>query len=305
METKAIPVTIVYFGAKPNYLKFALQSAANFNKTVVLIGDQANKDLWKNHWDTTPIECSKYQAFLKNYIHMSTNSQEFEIACFKRFFYLEQWMEKNDIKKAFLLDGDIMTFANYSEQIDSVLLNNCIATLITPENQPYLRFTSSPHFSYWTFEGLKDFTNFCTEAYTNNILNKLQEKYQWHINNNLIGGICDMTLLYLWSEGNSQVASLNRVINDMTVDTNINVSSNYFDNEYRMQFGAKKLIFKKGIPYGYNQILNKEIQFLCIHCQGKAKALMKFFYYQKLRNFYYLPKIIAKIKLQLKSLIRR
>ena len=55
IETLEIPVIIAYFGGKPNYLKFALKSAANFNNTVVLIGDDTNKSFWRNHWNTTHI----------------------------------------------------------------------------------------------------------------------------------------------------------------------------------------------------------------------------------------------------------
>jgi hypothetical protein len=49
IETLEIPVIIAHFGGKPNYLKFALKSAADFNNTVVLIGDDTNKSFWRNH----------------------------------------------------------------------------------------------------------------------------------------------------------------------------------------------------------------------------------------------------------------
>jgi hypothetical protein len=132
-----------------------------------------------------------------------------------------------------LLDGDIVTFADYSEQVYSNFSNDYIAALMTTKNQDNSRWVSSPHFSYWTLEALEDFTNFCIEAYSNkNILDKLEEKYQGHIENNKPGGICDMTLLYLWSKDNPKVANPTRVMNNMTLDININSSTNYLEDEY-------------------------------------------------------------------------
>ena len=53
-----------------------------------------------------------------------------------------------------------------------------------------------------------------------------------------------------------------------------------------MRGGFKKFIFKDGVPYGFNKILGKEIRFLCVHCQGKAKRLMKFLPRNGRRRFY-------------------
>lgn len=63
-----------------------------------------------------------------------------------------------------------------------------------------------------------------------------------------------------------------------------------------MQFGIKKFIFKKGIPYGYNKILKKKIKFICIHCQGRAKYLMRYIYSKSLRNLYYLRQLVLETR---------
>lgn len=197
IETLEIPVIIAHFGGKPNYLKFALKSAANFNNTVVLIGDDTNKDFWQNHWDTTLVEFDKFQDFQKYYVQMSDYSKKYEMAFWKRMFVLEKWMEDNGYKRIFLLDSDSMTFADYSEEVYPILPNDCISALMTRINQEdNFRWASSCHSSYWTLEALEDFTNFCIEAYRNkNIRDKLQAKWQWHINNHKPGGVCEMTLL--------------------------------------------------------------------------------------------------------------
>jgi hypothetical protein len=275
----------------------------------VLIGNDTNKGFWGNHWDTTLVEFDKYQNFQKSYVQMSDYSGIYEIAVWKRMFVLEEWMKENGYQRVFLLDSDIMTFANYSEEVYPVLPNDCIAALMTstPKNQDTnFRWASTTSFSYWTLEGLENFTDFCIEAYSNkNIRDKLEAKWQWHIDNHKPGGICDMNLLYLWSKDNPKVANLTSTMNDMTSDYNINSSTNYLEDEYEVQFGLKKLIFKNGIPYVYNKKLNKEIKFLCIHCQGNAKSVMRFLYYKQLRDFYYIGKIVSVTKAKVKLLIKK
>ena len=306
MNKLEIPVIFTHFNQQPNYLKFALKSAKNLNETVVLVGDDTNEKFWENHWNTTQIVSDKYEHFQKSYVHMSTNPQQFELFCFKRFFYLEEWMKNKEEKKVFLLDSDVISFANYSDQAYTNVIgdNNYIAALMTPKYEREFQWASSPHFSYWTIEGLEDFTSFCMEAYNNkSIRGKLEQKFKWHIENNKSGGICDMTLLYLWSQNNPKVANFSKVINDMTVEHCINVSENYLEDEYQMQLGVKKIIFKKGIPYGFNKNLNKEIRFLGIHCQGTAKILMRFFYYENLRPFYLTGKLVEIIKTKTKFFI--
>ena len=71
-----------------------------------------------------------------------------------------------------------------------------------------------------------------------------------------------------------------------------------------MQLEIKKIIFRDGIPYGFNRILNEEIRFLGIHCQGTAKILMRFFYYKNLRSFYLVAKIVEIIKTKTKFFIQ-
>ena len=304
MNNSEIPVIISHFNQQPTYLKFALKSAANFNKNVVLIGDKSNKDFWENHWDVTSIESEKYQAFQKFHVQMSFYPKKYEDSFWKRMFMLEEWMRQNDVKQAFLLDSDVITFGNYSTELAPILFDNYIASLMTCENQDNFRWASSCHFSYWTLEGLEDFTTFSIEAYSNQEIRKqLEAKWKWHNDNHQPGGVSEMTLLYLWSTDNPKVANSSKVINNMTIDHSINTSTNYSENEYQMQLEIKKIIFRDGIPYGFNKILNKEIRFLGIHCQGTAKILMRFFYYENLRPFYLTGKLVEIIKTKTKFFI--
>lgn len=292
-----LPVIITYFNGSPSYLIYALKSAARMNNEVVLIGDQTNRNVWKNHWDTTQVKSKKWDHFMKCYVQMSDYTKKYDIGCWKRIFLLEKWMNKKDVKKVFMIESDVVSFTNYSRRVYPFLPDDCISALMTPERQGISVWAASTHFSYWTINALEDFTNFCIDAYDNeNIKAKLAAKYQWHITNRMPGGVTEMTLLYLWSENNPKVFNLCRVLNDMTIDLASTSSDNYFQDEYQMHSGLKRFIFKNGIPYGYNNILKKEIEFGCIHCQGWAKSTMRFLYSKIARRFYSLIVPIIKHK---------
>jgi hypothetical protein len=293
-----IPVVVAHFGTKPDYLRIALESAARFNRHVVLIGDAANKGFWNNHWETVPSKIQKFCEFEKHYIHMSTFSQVYEVSCFKRLFALEEWMKINSYERAFHLDSDLMTFANYPDVVCPTLPKGTIATLMTMEKQDEnFMWSTSCHFSYWTIEALRDFTNFCINAYKDKtILDQLKSKWQWHVENGKGGGITDMTLLYFWAKDNPKVLNFTNVIHGMTADYNFNLSAQYYFDEYETSFGLKKFTFKDGIPYGYNRRLKTWVRFLCVHCQGAGKYAMPFLNNEFLKKYYVLTRIFYRIK---------
>jgi len=96
-----------------------------------------------------------------------------------------------------------------------------------------------------------------------------------------------MTLLHLWAEKNSTtVFNLAKAINNSVPDGGITISTNYFDDAYEMRGGFKRLVFRNGVPYGFNKILNQEIQFWCLHCQGDSKRIMWLLQCRGLRTYF-------------------
>jgi hypothetical protein len=87
-----IPVVIAHFGNQPEYLKYALELAAQWNQTVVLLGDDQNKNFWPHHASITGVELPKWQEFQKVYVKLSNYDEFYENACWLRMFALENWM---------------------------------------------------------------------------------------------------------------------------------------------------------------------------------------------------------------------
>jgi hypothetical protein len=141
------------------------------------------------------------------------------------------------------------------------------------QRQSNYRWSAAGHVSYWTELGLARFCDLIDHIYTHR-LDKLEEKWNWHQRTKTPGGICDMTLLWLFSREN-EIPILTRVRDDTTFDENINISENHLPNEYRMHEGYKEITWRGHQPYGYNLVLRKPIRFNALHFQGTAKELMK------------------------------
>jgi hypothetical protein len=282
------PTLIPFVVRCPDYVKVALRSADDFRNDVVLLGDAANRESWKNHWDSTRASLPKWRQFTDSYVHMSAASQSFEMTVWRRPFVIEHWMKEHGVRGAFVMDADTVTFADYSRTVLPALPRGCAAALMTCEDQSGFDWATSLHFSYWTFEAIADFASFCVEAYRDaGILERLRAKYRWHLENRQPGGICDMTLLHFWRERNEgRTWNAARVWDGMVADLAVTAGDNCFKREYAMRGGFKKLTFKNGVPYGFNTILGQPIRFLYVHCQGSAKPLGKFLYNPVLRHVY-------------------
>ncbi|MEQ9671210.1 hypothetical protein [Coleofasciculus sp. G2-EDA-02] len=285
----SIPIVIFHVGYR-DYLELALKAAKKYNNDVVLIGDEANEKIWCDHFNVKDFNIFYEKSFPNIYNHLSDNSVEFEMLCFQRFFVIQEWMKKNEIHKIFMLDSDVLLFSELSKSIYSRFLQqqDCIAALSIPKVQEPYKWAVFCHTSYWTYDGIKSFTDFCISTYKSN-LELLQKKYEWHLSNQIVGGICDMTLLYLWSKEQKKIFNLAKVYENTTIDTLITSSANWDVDEYDLNFlGIKHIKFQNGIPYSFNNKLGKDVAFLSIHCQGSAKKYMRFFANDHLRNFYQL-----------------
>jgi hypothetical protein len=309
---RTIPTLIPFLGRPPAYLGIALQSAADFNERVVLIGDDANRGFWKDHWDGGGATLPKWEEFKRVHVKMSDYSDFFETANWHRAFAVEEWMKREGVDQVFILDGDTVTFADYAKVVAPAVPSGCQAALMTYRDQDRLDLTTSLHFSWWTLEALADFTSFCIAGYRDPaIRGRLEAKYRWHLENRLPGGICEMTLLHLWRERNEKATwNAAKVWDGAVADLAITTSNNYVKDEYVMRRGFKKLVFRGGLPYGFDRALGKEIKFVNVQCQGIAKALMRPLYTPGWRrvyaDVYWLRRLIAKagIRSSVKAALR-
>lgn len=286
-----VHLAIAHFGKGSFCLKYALKSAEKYTHNVSLIGDSSNRAVWHRHYDVKTLNPSRYELFCSTYVHRSSNSKIFEMACFKRFFFLYEWMKQNGFERAVLLDSDIVTCSNLGDEISSIVGENCCAAFMRPTEQGDMQWTASPHVSFWTMKGLREFTEFCLDAnQRKDLIEKLDEKWRWHIDNNELGGVCDMTYLYLWGILRADIKSLCPVRDGKAIDFSINVPHNDYKNEYQMFCGVKSIWFQGDIPFGFNILQKQKIRFLALHCQARNKLITAFLYYPFLRRAYWVTK---------------
>lgn len=83
----AIPVIMCHRG-NSDYLKTALRQAEKYANTVILLGDEKNKNIMANWIDMDQYTHEKFDAFKKVYTNLSMNDAMFELRCFERYFYV-------------------------------------------------------------------------------------------------------------------------------------------------------------------------------------------------------------------------
>ncbi len=173
------------------------------------------------------------------------------------------WSRK--IEKCYYTDSDVMLYDNLTTVFENY--KEYDATYTLTESQENYRWAASACCSYWKRETLNKFCDFVLETYSTDKIKTLEEKWNYHQTNNILGGICDMTLLYLFSR-EINFYSLSKVKNGKAFDHNICVSENYFPNEYIMEKSGdrliKKITWKNGKPYANNIALNEEVQLIAL-----------------------------------------
>lgn len=294
-EAGMIPVVFAHRGNQ-EYLRTAIEQATRRNE-VVLLGDETNKTVTDScywfDWDGLTERDKDFDKFRQHYVPMASGHGDFEFAWYHRWFALREWMKRTGKDVVFYCDSDVMLYCDVNEPVKSYPDGWRVALQI-PHYQPDYRWSASGHVSYWTLDGLNGFCRFVVTMYGNEAGRaKLKEKWDWHQETGTPGGICDMTLLYLWTKLHTKqgvIVNNAEVWDSATFDHNINVAENAWPDEYRMTSDNPPIKQIQGILMrdgdywyqGFNEALwysdcedNPYIKFNALHFQGGAKELMK------------------------------
>lgn len=257
--TDRIPIIFVHDGDQ-KYFKAAVEQAQRFSSNVVVLPMSNDADMWRE--------------FERFYVHLSTNNELIEKFCFKRYFLMYKYMVDHSVETAVLIDSDVLIFEDLGLMARDLVSGGFSVGLCMSRVQDGMRMSYSAHTSVWTIGALREFCEYCLHIYKEE-MERLTEKWTYHLQNKQNGGVCDMTLLYLWANKRPGVLNLSMVRDGKVVDENINFSENYEPDEYRMRYGLKKLRFRNGKPVGQRRDGSK-VSFRTLHFQGKAKAHMKY-----------------------------
>lgn len=275
-----LPVVFIHCGYQ-KYFKYVLRQAVKMKNKVYLLGDETNKHIENIVWyDSEEFSLYHYRIFEMKYKHMSTNSHWFEIICFKRYFLLYEFMKKENINKCILCDSDLMIYINFNEiNID---FTNIELMYSGTSRQKNYRWSYSAHCSCWGVDNLRRFLSFVKDIYENN-LEILEEKWKYHQENSIQGGICDMTLLYLYVNKNIKEKFLNSTYIKPVFDHSIRSVEGCTKNEFIFdkKIACKKVVFIGDIPYFFELKTGKRVQAYTIHAQGRSKMYIPCFFYNR------------------------
>jgi hypothetical protein len=275
MTKPGLPIVFIH-RSNPEYLKYSLAQATitNPESPIILIGDDSN-----NKYDFVDVHANipdymeRANLFEKYYRHFSTNSFNFELVCFQRWFILEEFLLKNKIENCLYLDSDIMLFADVTQDKGKFMSYDFTLS----------HYVCGSIFFLNNINGLNKLCAFMFDIYAGKekyYFDKLVSHYVVRKMHNLPGGACDMTVLeYYQLEHFGEVGEASLIIDDSVYEPNINLPAPGLE----MKNKIKNVQFDSDGPYGIHEKNKNKVKLNCLHCQGNAKSLMSELYYNYLK----------------------
>lgn len=196
------------------------------------------------------------KEFAKKYVHISANKFEYEKFCFERWFYIKEFMEKNNINDAIYIDSD-------------VLLNNINRDYVNSQGRFFI-CSGSGHTSFFSYKQLSCFCDYVLKKYEDRkSVEKLKTLSDYKIHNGEISGISDMTLITMYALKTGNVGDLAHISHLSVYDHNVNISDGFEMN------GSQKSIYYYNDSYYFKDLSTGiMIKANSLHFQGDAKRFM-------------------------------
>jgi hypothetical protein len=285
------------------HLPYALSQARFISPTspITLIGDDAALKAARGIQGIRcqkldELESAQVDQFSHNYVHMSSNTKDYECFCWQRWFYLLELMRKYQLTSVMYLDSDVLLYSALPDLVDIyTIANKSCGFLIPQQNREDYMWCASGHISFWDVASLEALCEFSLRSFSEQRkFDIYKEKYDWHLSQQISGGICDMTTLYLfWLAHQDQIFNLAINIQGHVFDNNLNTSANYYAEEYVRDEHQKikKVKFINNRPFLFStDTSGLPIQVHGLHFQGAAKKYIRQYYcgnhrYQRYFNY--------------------
>lgn len=216
-----------------------------------------------------------FQRLRTTYLHLSSNTPEFELVCLRRYFLLARWLEVHpECREFVLVDSDVLLQRGVGAHIRQLAAGTDFCGSSMHAGEDWARCEISPHVSYWSAAGLSSFVAYVLGTYDSPLGRaRLQAIAARFAARGERGGVSDMTLLYLWAEETGNTAPINRISNGRVIDHNINSASNRVAAEFRMRGGAKRLSYVHGRAL-LTTAAGVPVEAMALHFQGRSKLGM-------------------------------
>jgi hypothetical protein len=210
---------------------------------------------------------STFEQFISSYVHLSTNSEAFELSCFERFFALNALMQRKGLTRAWHLDPDVWAKDSLID-IQRAGKSQTILSRLEPRNG-----ATSAHCAHFTGESVMQFTDFLSSQFYQRHGDALKTQFLQRISLGLRGGVTDMQALDYWLDSDDSVSWSNSetfiashpAINHALVEE-FQTSNPQGKDHFRLL--SKPHDFKITFPDGSSK------SFCSIHFQGMYKSLV-------------------------------
>jgi hypothetical protein len=327
LKTKKLgPVVFVAHDGTSKYLSSVISAATSSFHKVYYIGDQdiPKKLLFKNQIIRPNFSKTLFlDKFTKVWKHQSIDEIKWSFGCFARHFFVLEAANRLKLSDFWIIDSDFLVLKNLSTVTEYLKQKKFEGVLSSPKSTDQYFMASSPHCSYWNIHSLKEFIIFTINQYKNNST-ILMKKYAHHKAIGLPGGVCDMTLLYLWKNHTKRKIcnSVELINSGLLIDHNINFPCDFYElgdfhynkekkitekNKFNIlmenYLGIKK-VRKKKLFYA-TKADGSEVKVIGLHFQGKGKIFIKrFMFWESTCYFFYIDIILIKfVKKIIKSML--
>lgn len=270
------PLVFIVHDGNQEYVTHSIDAAMQSSHATTLIGNEFSFGaLCSNFISSDEVDLPRFDRFRRQYKHLSSNPYNFELQCFKRFYLLEQCAKTMGANEFWMIDSDVLLIENLSETQAILLKNGYVAALSTEVQKSRFTMASCPHISFWTLSALSDFVDFLDHMYEK-YAEILESKYKHQQENQLQGGVCDMTALFLWSKTKNIFNTSRAYLDGFPFDHQINQSTNFDDDEFDFipMVNLKKVVLRNDINYVYSKKLKSYVRVACLHFQGGSKVSM-------------------------------
>lgn len=261
----SMPIILIHRG-DDEFLTYTLQQAklSNPSSDVILLGKDVNKKYCLGIASHARIDdyMQNAHSFAKFYQHLSTNSYEYNMFCFQRWFVLLDYMKNKRIQKCCYMDSDVMLYTDINQPAYSQFAFEFSWTSIVDQNS------------------LERFCNLILSSFGNPVQFTKLVQYTHQIGQVHNGQplVSDMVLCALYLQGLGQFTHTHGLFGNSFFDGNIShplrIPPGY--DEVETIEGKKKVIFNNGSLYCRSK--DVYIQVNSLHFQGPPmKPYMKYF----------------------------
>lgn len=260
---------VVFFQAgDAQHLPYTFWQARHWagSSPLILLGDKTNRHY--RGLEHVPIRdfASAVPRLRDSYVHMSSNSAEFEFFCLARWLVIEEFARRTGLREFLYLDSDVLLYETPGNI--ARLIPPCRMTLAWQGPKNSVGGVVSAGEALIRDAGvLGEFCETLISFYENRkAVVDTQEKFEEMITNKK-GGISDMWFWTLFAKQNQQ-AIYNTWDPEKEVHLDIIISQS---GGFRYREGFKEIEFRDGQPYGFYEVTQRWVRFATIHFGGASK----------------------------------